>query len=165
MREEPSRLGKPSTHRVESCSTVSEHGNYGLVTCLVGNASALINGRFSLSLPSSFYASSQGFAGNGREAAGERATCWRLELPPAAQQHQRLPRQIRPRILSDLHPGTRHRRWADHQTSLRERRGPSFQRWTRKSPGRSPTVQQRADGGTSQVGGQDVETHAAASWP
>src|SRR6266540_791959 len=56
MRGEPSRLGKPSTPRVESSSTVSEHGNCGLVTCSVGNASALINGRSSLSSPSSFYA-------------------------------------------------------------------------------------------------------------
>src|SRR6266571_7206207 len=63
MRGESSRLGEQSTHRVESSSTVPAHGNCGLVTCLAGIASALINGRFSLSLPNSFYASSQASLG------------------------------------------------------------------------------------------------------
>src|SRR6266511_3357629 len=66
MRGEPSRLGKPSTPRVESSSTVSEHGNCGLVTCSVGNASALINGRSSLSSPSSFYARALAESGSTR---------------------------------------------------------------------------------------------------
>src|SRR6266536_6158358 len=59
MRGEPSRLGKPSTHRVESYSIVPVDGNCGLVTCSVGNASALINGRLYLSLLNSFYSRSQ----------------------------------------------------------------------------------------------------------
>src|SRR6266511_4713194 len=59
MRGEPSRLVKPSTHKVESYSIVPVDGNCGLVTCSVGTASALINGRCFLSLLNSFYAGSQ----------------------------------------------------------------------------------------------------------